>query len=83
MASLLDLPVSGVLLFDTPLYEPTVSAPHWLGGGEFGPEGGLLGTAALLAALLIATRWPGIGPSPAQLAARPLAATNEQLEGHD
>jgi hypothetical protein len=83
MASLLDLPVSGLLLFDTPLYEPTLSAPRWLGGGEFGPEGGLVGTAALLAALLIATHWPGLGPSPAQLSARPLAAQSEELEAND
>lgn len=85
MASLLDLPVSGLLLFNTPLYEPTLSGPRWLGGGEFGPEGGLVGTAALLAALLIATRWPGLEPSPAQLSAQPLAAASEPLEAqaHD
>ena len=83
MASLLDLPVSGLVLFDTPLYEPTVSAPSWLAGGEFGPEGGLLGTLALLAALLMVSRWPGLGPSEAQLASRPLAAASHQLEAHD
>jgi membrane protease YdiL (CAAX protease family) len=83
MASLLDLPVSGLILFDTPLYEPTLTAPRWLGGGEFGPEGGLVGTAALLAALLIATHWPGVRPSPAQLAARPLPAKREEPESDE
>lgn len=72
MASLLDLPVSGLTIFDTPLYEPIARAPAWLGGGSFGPEGGLLGSAALLLALLIVWRWPGLRPAPAQLAARPL-----------
>jgi hypothetical protein len=82
MASLLDLPVSGLLLFDTPLYEPTLLAPRWLSGGEFGLEGGVVGTAALLAALLIVTRWPGLTPSPAQLSARPLAADHLKQEAH-
>lgn len=72
MASLLDLPVSGLTVFDTPLYEPAVGGPEWLTGGAFGPEGGLLGSAGLLLALVIAWRWPGLGPSAAQLAARPL-----------
>jgi len=80
MASLLDLPVSGLLLFNTPGYEPALSAPPWLGGGAFGPEGGLVGTAALLLALLIATRWPELGPSAPQLAARPLAGQSEDME---
>lgn len=78
MASLLDLPVSGLTLFDTPLYEPTLGEPRWLTGGSFGPEGGVLGSAALLLALVIAWRWPGLRPSAAQLAARPLPA--EPLE---
>lgn len=72
MASLLDLPVSGLTMFDTPLYEPAVGGPEWLTGGAFGPEGGVLGSAGLLVALVIAWRWPGLGPSAAQLAARPL-----------
>jgi membrane protease YdiL (CAAX protease family) len=51
MASLLDLPVSGLELFDTPVYEPVLSGPDWFTGGAFGPEGGLTGTLALSAAI--------------------------------
>ena len=51
MASLFDLPVSGITFFDTPLYEPVVGGPAWFSGGAFGPEGGLVGTIAFLAAL--------------------------------
>lgn len=74
MASLFDLPVSGLTFFDTPLYEPVVGGPAWLSGGAFGPEGGLAGSAGLLLALVITMCWPGLSPSAAQLAARPLPA---------
>ena len=56
MASLLDLPVSGFELIDTPFYEPVVRGPEWLSGGGFGPEGGVAGSigfAAALAALFL------------------------------
>jgi membrane protease YdiL (CAAX protease family) len=55
MAGPLDLPVSGLELFDTPLYEPRATGRPWLTGGGFGPEGGAVGTLALL--LLIAGVW--------------------------
>ncbi len=55
MGSLVDLPVSGLELFDTPLYEPTLHGPAWFTGGTFGPEGGLSGTIGFAAAL--ATVW--------------------------
>ena len=51
MASLVDLPVSGLEYFDTPLYEPVLRGPQWATGGAFGPEGGLTGTIAFAAAL--------------------------------
>jgi membrane protease YdiL (CAAX protease family) len=47
LASLADLPVSGLEMFDTPLYEPTVSGPSWVTGGAFGPEAGVLGTVSI------------------------------------
>lgn len=74
MASLFDLPVSGLTYFDTPLYEPAVGGPAWLSGSTFGPEGGLVGSAGLLLTLAITLGWPGLAPSAAQLAARPLPA---------
>lgn len=59
MASIADLPVSGLELFNTPLYEPRFFNADWLTGGNFGPEGGLSGTlgfSAALAVLLLVTR---------------------------
>jgi membrane protease YdiL (CAAX protease family) len=48
MAGPLDLPVSGLELFDAPLYEPRMRGTEWLSGGSFGPEGGVAGLIALL-----------------------------------
>jgi membrane protease YdiL (CAAX protease family) len=47
MAGPLDLPVSGLEIFDAPLYEPQPAASEWLTGGGFGPEGGVSGFGAL------------------------------------
>lgn len=77
MASLLDLPVSGLDLLDTPLYEPSVGGPAWLTGGPFGPEGGLAGTLAFAIALAAVLRWPGLEEAPAMRALRPLVDTEE------
>ena len=51
----LDAPVSG-LPFRIPFIDYHAGDPVWLSGGRFGPEGGLLGTAALTAALLVMVR---------------------------
>ncbi|HZA93946.1 MAG TPA: CPBP family intramembrane glutamic endopeptidase, partial [Gemmatimonadales bacterium] len=51
----LDAPVSG-LPFRIPFIDYHAGDPTWLSGGRFGPEGGLLGTAALTAALLVMVR---------------------------
>ena len=55
MAGPLDLPVSGLELFDAPLYEPVRLGTPWLTGGGFGPEGGIAGLLALL--LVTAAVW--------------------------
>jgi membrane protease YdiL (CAAX protease family) len=52
----LDAPVSG-LPFDIPLLDYCAGDPVWLSGGPFGPEGGLIATVALTAALLVTIRW--------------------------
>jgi membrane protease YdiL (CAAX protease family) len=52
----LDAPVSG-LPFDIPLLDYCVGEPEWLSGGRFGPEGGLIATVAITAALLVTIRW--------------------------
>jgi hypothetical protein len=46
------LPVSGLEILNTPLYEPRLHGPEWFTGGAFGPEGGFAGTIAFTAALV-------------------------------
>jgi uncharacterized protein len=74
MATLFDLPVSGIEEFNTPLYEPTVRGADWFSGGNFGPEGGLIGTIGFAVALLLVLRLPIVRPDPGVLNAGPLAA---------
>ncbi|MBI4410686.1 MAG: CPBP family intramembrane metalloprotease [Gemmatimonadetes bacterium] len=69
MASPLDLPVSGLEVFDTPLYEPSVTGPDWITGGAFGPEGGIGASIAFLLALA-AVRWLPLWHEPLELRAR-------------
>jgi membrane protease YdiL (CAAX protease family) len=54
----LDAPVSG-LPFSIPFIDYRAGDPVWLSGGRFGPEGGLLATAALTTVLLITVRLAG------------------------
>ncbi len=49
-------PVSG-LPFDIPYIDYRTGSPVWLTGGAFGPEGGLLATFALTAAVVLVARW--------------------------
>jgi membrane protease YdiL (CAAX protease family) len=52
----LDAPVSG-MPFKIPLLDYHAGNPTWVSGGPFGPEGGVLATVALTAALFVALRW--------------------------
>jgi len=72
MATLFDLPVSGWTMLDTPYYEPAVTGPAWVTGGEFGPEGGLGGSVALILAALAVVYLPGLRAAPEVRALRPL-----------
>ena len=72
MATLFDLPVSGIQQFDTPLYEPTVRGPVWFTGGEFGPEGGVVGTIGFAVTLVAILRVRTVQPDPGVRAAGPL-----------
>lgn len=72
MATLFDLPVSGIALFDTPLYDATVGGPAWWTGGAFGPEGGLVGTLGFAVALLLVLRLRRVRMDERIAAARPL-----------
>jgi uncharacterized protein len=59
MAGPLDMPVSGLDWFPTPLYTPVPHGPAWVTGGAFGPEGGLVATLAFLLALGAVIRFTG------------------------
>lgn len=65
---LLGLPVSGVRL--SSLRDLGVGGPRWLTGGEFGPEGGILVTIAIIAAAVFTGTTPRLGISPSIRAAR-------------
>ncbi len=58
MGTVLALPVSGLVLVNTPLYDGRELGPDWLTGGSFGPEGGLAATIAFLLALVVVLRVP-------------------------
>jgi membrane protease YdiL (CAAX protease family) len=49
--TLFGLPTSGMLDPARSLFNAARSGPAWIGGGDFGPEGGVLATIALLACL--------------------------------
>jgi hypothetical protein len=49
--TLFGLPTSGMTDPSHVLFNAARSGPAWIGGGEFGPEGGVLATIALLACL--------------------------------
>lgn len=61
MAGPLDLPVSGLDLFDAPFYDGRAAGPAWLSGGPFGPEGGLAGTMAAAVVLGLIVLWTRTG----------------------
>jgi hypothetical protein len=46
-----DAPVSGVD-FEMPMVEFSTGGPGWFTGGNFGPEGGLVSTIAMIAVLV-------------------------------
>jgi membrane protease YdiL (CAAX protease family) len=52
MASLIGFPVSGLTVFDTPLYDARETGADWWTGGAFGPEAGVAGTLVLAAGCL-------------------------------
>ncbi len=58
MGTVLALPVSGLVLVNTPLYDARAEGPRWVTGGAFGPEGGLAATVAFVIALVAVLRAP-------------------------
>jgi membrane protease YdiL (CAAX protease family) len=72
MASALDLPVSGLKIFDTPYYDGELQRPYWLTGGVFGPEGGLIATLAFLAMLAALVKLPAVREAQEMRELRPI-----------
>lgn len=76
MASVAELPVSGLAFLHTPLYGVVERGPDWITGGRFGPEGGLAGTAAFLLGLALLRLVPRAGAAEEQ----PDAAVREDMK---
>lgn len=71
MSAVLEFPVSG-LRRDVPLYDQVNAGPRWFTGGDFGPEGGLAATAAIVLLTVVLLRAPWVRESPRMRALRPL-----------
>lgn len=69
---LADLPVSGLELVDSPLYEGVPRGAEWLSGGGFGPEGSPVATVGLGLAALLVWRSHRLRPGKSALETRPL-----------
>ena len=54
----LGAPVSG-LAFTLPMLDYATGGPAWLTGGNFGPEGGVIGTIVVGTAAVVLFRWTG------------------------
>ncbi|HEX9106095.1 MAG TPA: CPBP family glutamic-type intramembrane protease [Longimicrobiales bacterium] len=74
MGTVLALPVSGLVLVNTPLYDGHAGGPGWVTGGDFGPEGGLVATAAFSLALVAVALAP-LAEAPRMKELRPLVDT--------
>ena len=74
MGTVLALPVSGLVLVNTPLYDGHVGGPRLVTGGAFGPEGGLVATAAFSLALAAVALAP-LAEAPRMKGLRPLVDT--------
>jgi len=77
---LADLPVSGLEMVDSPLYEGVPKGTELLSGGAFGPEGSVVASAVLAFAAWLVWKGPGFKPGPAAIGARPLFLPTQELE---
>jgi uncharacterized protein len=71
MSSLLDFPVSGIVM-DMPLYTARETGPDWVTGGAFGPEAGLAASLTIIAGAVWMWRTHWLRESPRMRALRPL-----------
>lgn len=75
MTAVLDFPVSGLALFDVPLYDVALSGPGWWTGGRFGPEAGLAATVVLAAGVALLLRLRPLGEAEGMRRLGPLVDT--------
>jgi membrane protease YdiL (CAAX protease family) len=71
MASLLDFPVSGIVM-DVPLYTGRETGPDWMTGGAFGPEAGLAASLTIVLGAVWMWRTRLLSESPRMREMRPL-----------
>jgi uncharacterized protein len=81
MAFWLDLPVSGLDAFETPLYSGVERGPEWWTGGPFGPEAGVAATLVLLGGILWLLRTPRLRVAPEVRQLRPVVDRRLPSEG--
>jgi len=74
-----DLPVSGLELVNTPMYEPVVGGPQWISGGAFGPEGSILATVLVALATYLIWKSPAFKPGNDAIDVRPLILSAPDL----
>lgn len=64
LGSVFGIPISGVRFFSNPILRGDDIGPAWLTGGNYGIEGGVAGTAALIAVTLLIWRTRLFSPTP-------------------
>ena len=64
LGSLFGLPISGLRFFSNPILRGQDVGPAWLTGGNYGIEGGVAGTVALIAFTLLIWRTRLVAPTP-------------------
>lgn len=58
------VPISGATLFSNPLLKATDAGPEWLTGGNYGIEGGVAGTVAIIVSTVFVWWTPWLRPTP-------------------
>jgi membrane protease YdiL (CAAX protease family) len=82
MSAVLEFPVSG-LRRDVPLYDQVSVGPRWFTGGDFGPEGGVAATLAILLLTVLLLRTRRVRESPGMRALRPLVDDRLRPRGEE
>jgi membrane protease YdiL (CAAX protease family) len=71
-----DVPVSGLEVMDTPMYDSVPMGSPWIGGGSFGPEGSVVATVVVLGVAGACWYGPWLRPGDAARAVGSLSTRN-------